>query len=158
MRLAAGLLAKKARAKGLATQSWVKTSLSPGSRAVGDYLESAGLMQPLDELGFQVTGYGCMTCCGGSGTLPDEIATDIRENGRSVAAVLSGNRNFEGRIHPQIGLAYLGAPPLVIAYALLGTVVRDITVEPLNAPCRLIFELPVGIANAVPRVRFDEVT
>ena len=130
--LAAGLLAKKARAKGLSTQSWVKTSLSPGSRAVGDYLESAGLMQPLDELGFQVTGYGCMTCCGGSGALADEIATDIRENGRSVAAVLSGNRNFEGRVHPQIGLAYLGAPPLVIAYALLGTIVRDITIEPLG--------------------------
>ncbi|MDP7390549.1 MAG: aconitate hydratase AcnA [Alphaproteobacteria bacterium] len=130
--LAAGLLAKKAREKGLSTQPWVKASLSPGSRAVGDYLESAGLMTPLEELGFHVTGYGCMTCCGGSGALPDQIAADIRENDRKVAAVLSGNRNFEGRVHPQIGLAYLGAPPLVIAYALFGTVTRDITGEPLG--------------------------
>ena len=130
--LAAGLLAKKAREKGLSPKPWIKTSLSPGSRAVGDYLTSAGLMAPLEELGFHVTGYGCMTCCGGSGALPDEIAEDITANARSVAAILSGNRNFEGRIHPQVNLAYLGSPPLVVAYALFGTILRDITSEPLG--------------------------
>jgi len=130
--LAAGLLAKKAREKGLSTKPWVKTSLSPGSRAVGDYLANSGLMTSLEELGFCVTGYGCMTCCGGSGVLPAPIAEDIAANDRSVAAMLSGNRNFEGRIHPQVNLAYLASPPLVVAYALFGTVVEDITAEPLG--------------------------
>jgi aconitate hydratase len=130
--LAAGLLAKKARDKGLSTNPWIKTSLSPGSRAVGEYLVRAGLMAPLEELGFHVTGYGCMTCCGGSGALAADIAEDIKTNNRRVAAVLSGNRNFEGRVHPQIKLAYLGAPPLVIAYALFGTITGDITTEPLG--------------------------
>ena len=130
--LAAGLLAKKACEKGLAAKPWIKTSLSPGSRAVGDYLARAGLMAPLEELGFHVTGYGCMTCCGGSGALAADIARDIETNNRSVAAILSGNRNFEGRVHPQVKLAYLGAPPLVIAYALFGTVTRDITAERLG--------------------------
>ncbi len=130
--LAAGLLAKKAREKGLTAKPWIKTSLSPGSRVVGDYLASAGLMAPLEALGFHVTGYGCMTCCGGSGRLPDDIAADIAANNRSVAAILSGNRNFEGRIHPQVKLAYLGSPPLVVAYAMFGSIVRDITTETLG--------------------------
>ncbi len=130
--LAAGLLAKKAREKGLTPKPWVKTSLSPGSRAVGDYLTNAGLMTPLEELGFHVTGYGCMTCCGGSGGLPENLVEDITANDLNVAAVLSGNRNFEGRIHPNVDLAYLGAPPLVIAYALFGTMLGDITTEPLG--------------------------
>ena len=89
-------------------------------------------MTPLEELGFHVTGYGCMTCCGGSGALAEDIAADLSANNRSVAAVLSGNRNFEGRVHPHVKLAYLGSPPLVIAYALLGSVVADITTEPLG--------------------------
>ena len=130
--LAAGLLAKKAREKGLSTKAWVKTSLSPGSRVVGEYLSNSGLMAPLEQLGFHVTGYGCMTCCGGSGALPDSIATDIESNATSVVAVLSGNRNFEGRIHPQVKLAYLASPPLVVAYALAGTTLCDITTEPLG--------------------------
>jgi len=130
--LAAGLLAKKAREKGLTPKPWVKTSLSPGSRAVGDYLTNAGLMTPLEELGFHVTGYGCMTCCGGSGGLPENLVDAITANELSVAAVLSGNRNFEGRIHPNVDMAYLGAPPLVIAYALFGTMLGDITTEPLG--------------------------
>lgn len=130
--LAAGLLAQKAVARGLTAKPWVKTSLSPGSRAVGDYLENAGLIAPLEALGFHVTGYGCMTCCGGSGALGAEVAADLAANQQSVAAVLSGNRNFEGRVHPHVKLAYLGAPPLVVAYAVFGTVLGDITSEPLG--------------------------
>ncbi|MEM7406383.1 MAG: aconitate hydratase AcnA [Pseudomonadota bacterium] len=130
--VAAGLLAQKAVARGLETKPWVKTSLSPGSRTVGDYLINAGLLEPLEQLGFHVTGYGCMTCCGGSGGLDHAITADIEGKNLQVAAVLSGNRNFEGRIHPLINLAYLGAPPLVVAYALLGSVTRDITTEPLG--------------------------
>ncbi len=130
--MAAGLLAQKARAKGLTAKPWIKTSLSPGSRAVGDYLESAGLITPLEELGFHITGYGCMTCCGGSGALAETVGEDITSNNLNVAAVLSGNRNFEGRVHPQVSLAYLGSPPLVVAYALLGNLVEDITTAPLG--------------------------
>ncbi len=130
--VAAGLLAAKAWARGLKPKPWVKTSLSPGSRAVGDYLSGAGLMEPLEAMGFHVTGYGCMTCCGGSGDLFGDIAEQITAGGLNAAAVLSGNRNFEGRIHPQVSLAYLASPPLVIAYALLGTMVADITTEPLG--------------------------
>jgi aconitate hydratase len=130
--LAAGLLAKKACEKGLKAKPWVKTSLSPGSRVVGDYLRKAGLMAPLEELGFHVTGYGCMTCCGGSGSLAGAIAKDIGANHQRVAAILSGNRNFQGHIHPDVELAYLGSPPLVVAYALLGTLCEDITSVPLG--------------------------
>ncbi|MFT5394273.1 MAG: aconitate hydratase [Gammaproteobacteria bacterium] len=130
--LAAGLLAKKAHEKGLTAKPWVKTSLSPGSRTVADYLESAGLIAPLEALGFHITGFGCMTCCGGSGSLAEDITRDIVASDLSVAAVLSGNRNFEGRIHPQVDLAYLGSPPLVVAYALLGTMVEDITTASLG--------------------------
>ncbi len=89
-------------------------------------------MAPLEALGFHVTGYGCMTCCGGSGALPADIAADIEENGRTVGALLSGNRNFEGRVHPQVKLNYLGAPPLVVAYALFGNLREDITTAPLG--------------------------
>ena len=130
--IAAGLLAKNARAKGLTAKPWIKTSLSPGSRAVGDYLTRAGLIEPLEELGFHIAGYGCMTCCGGSGGLRDDIAQAIKADNLSVAAVLSGNRNFEGRVHPQVKLNYLGSPPLVVAYAILGTVLKDITTAPLG--------------------------
>ena len=154
--VAAGLLAEKAWACGLKPKPWVKTSLSPGSRAVGDYLSAAGLMEPLEAMGFHVTGYGCMTCCGGSGDLLGDIAEQITAGALNAAAVLSGNRNFEGRIHPQVNLAYLASPPLVIAYALLGTIVADITTEPLGEDddgnavyLRDIWPTSHEIANAV---------
>ena len=130
--IAAGLLAKKAQKKGLKTRPWVKTSLSPGSRVVVDYLTRAELMEPLEWLGFHVAGFGCMTCCGGSGQLDHSISTDIQKRNLSAAAVLSGNRNFEGRIHPDVKLAYLGSPPLVVAYAILGNITKDITSQPLG--------------------------
>ncbi len=130
--LAAGLLAKKARERGLFAKPWVKTSLSPGSRAVGKYLSQAGLISPLEELGFHITGYGCMTCCGGSGDLAEHISSQIALKNLQVTAILSGNRNFQGRIHPNVDFAYLGAPPLVVAYALLGTMRRDITTTALG--------------------------
>ena len=148
--LAAGLLAKKAVAKGLRSKPWVKTSLSPGSRAVGAYLERSGLMTPLEALGFHVTGYGCMTCCGGSGALPDEIAADILENDKTVGAVLSGNRNFEGRVHSQVKLNYLGSPPLVVAYALFGNLREDITAAPLGEDA---FGAPVYLKDIWPSAR-----
>ena len=130
--IAAGLLAKKAQDKGLKTKPWVKTSLSPGSRVVVDYLTRAELMEPLEWLGFHVAGFGCMTCCGGSGQLDHSISTEIQKRNLSAAAVLSGNRNFEGRIHPDVKLAYLGSPPLVVAYAILGNITKDITSQPLG--------------------------
>ena len=130
--IAAGLLAKKAQDKGLKTKPWVKTSLSPGSRVVVDYLTRAQLMEPLEWLGFHVAGFGCMTCCGGSGQLDHSISTEIQKRNLSAAAVLSGNRNFEGRIHPDVKLAYLGSPPLVVAYAILGNITKDITSKPLG--------------------------
>ena len=130
--VAAGLLAKNARERGLTSKSWVKTSLSPGSRKVTGYLSSAGLLEPLEGLGFHVTGYGCMTCCGGSGALNPAVQEAIQASPKQVAAVLSGNRNFEGRIHPSVDLAYLASPPLVIAYAMLGTTTKDITSTPLG--------------------------
>lgn len=120
--LAAGLLAKKAREYGLQSKPWVKTSLAPGSQAVSEYFEKANLIKPLDELGFNLVGYGCTTCIGNSGPLPESVSLAIKEGHLSVAAVLSGNRNFEGRIHPEVRFAYLASPPLVVAYALAGTV------------------------------------
>ncbi|HVV23963.1 MAG TPA: aconitate hydratase AcnA, partial [Pseudonocardiaceae bacterium] len=129
--VAAGLLARNARARGLRSRPWVKTSLSPGSRAVTEYLTRAGLAEPLDELGFQVVGYGCMTCIGNSGPLLPGTA-DAVGDGAIVAAVLSGNRNFDGRINNDVSLNYLASPPLVVAYALAGTVLRDLTIEPLG--------------------------
>ena len=128
----AGLLARNARARGLRSRPWVKTSLSPGSRAVTEYLTRAGLSAPLDELGFQVAGYGCMTCIGNSGPLLPPTAAAVAEHGAVVAAVLSGNRNFEGRINNDVSLNYLSSPPLVVAYALAGSVVRDLATEPLG--------------------------
>ncbi|MBV8600302.1 MAG: aconitate hydratase AcnA, partial [Candidatus Eremiobacteraeota bacterium] len=130
--LAAGLLARNAVARGLRSKPWVKTSLAPGSRVVGDYLERAGLSPALDALGFQTVGYGCTTCMGNSGPLDDELSSEIEERDLVVTAVLSGNRNFEGRIHPLAKTSYLASPPLVVAYALAGTVRRDLSREPLG--------------------------
>jgi aconitate hydratase len=118
--LSAGLLAKKAVEKGLAAKPWVKTSLAPGSKVVTDYLVATGVQMYLDKLGFNLVGYGCTTCIGNSGPLPEPIAKTIRDNDMVVAAVLSGNRNFDGRINPQVKASYLASPPLVVAYALAG--------------------------------------
>ncbi len=130
--VAAGLLARNAVARGLRSKPWVKTSLAPGSRVVMDYLERAGLIEPLDQLGFYLVGFGCTTCIGNSGPLLDGVSEAVHEADLSVAAVLSGNRNFEGRIHPDVRLNYLGSPPLVVAYALAGTMNLDLTTEPLG--------------------------
>jgi len=129
--IGAGLLARNAVRRGLAARPWVKTSLSPGSRAVAEYLRAAGLQEPLDALGFQITGYGCMTCAGGSGPLKPAAAEAVEREGLVLAAVLSSNRNFEGRIHPQVRAAYIGSPALVVASALAGTVLRNLGSEPL---------------------------
>lgn len=130
--MAAGLLARNAVRSGLRPKPWVKTSLAPGSRAVTDYLASAGLDDPLETLGFHLVGYGCGTCNGNSGPLAKHISQRIEDEGLCTFAVLSGNRNFEGRIHPQIAGAYLASPPLVIAAALAGTVARDLARNPLG--------------------------
>ena len=114
------------------TTAWVKTSLAPGSRVVTDYLDAAGLQEPLDALGFQLVGYGCTTCIGNSGPLSDEISQAVRDDELAVGAVLSGNRNFEGRIHPLVRASYLASPPLVVAYALAGSVAIDLENEPLG--------------------------
>jgi aconitate hydratase len=130
--LAAGLVAQKAVERGLRTKPWVKTSLAPGSRVVIDYLERAGLMDPLNELGFNLVGFGCTTCIGNSGPLPDETTRAVEEDGLAVAAVLSGNRNFEARIHPLVRANYLASPPLVVAFALAGSVAADLSSDPLG--------------------------
>ena len=130
--VAAGLLARKAVAKGLKVPRWVKTSLAPGSQVVTDYLDAAGLSPHLDALGFQTVGYGCTTCIGNSGPLPEKIHQAVQDEGLVVAAVLSGNRNFEARIHPLIRANYLGSPPLVVAYALAGRIDIDLYNEPLG--------------------------
>lgn len=130
--LGAALLARKALEKGLKVKPWVKTSLAPGSQVVSDYLEKAGLQATLEELGFYLVGYGCTTCIGNSGPLLPEIAQAIEENDLTVASILSGNRNFEGRIHPQVKLSYLASPLLVVAYALAGTVNIDLKQDPLG--------------------------
>jgi aconitate hydratase A / 2-methylisocitrate dehydratase len=126
--VAAGLLARNARARGLSTKPWVKTSLAPGSKTVTEYLRRAGLSGPLDQLGFQLVGYGCMTCIGNSGPL----LPGVTESGAVVASVLSGNRNFDGRINNDVSLNYLASPPLVVAYALAGSITHDLTTEPLG--------------------------
>ncbi|MBV8489711.1 MAG: aconitate hydratase AcnA [Candidatus Eremiobacteraeota bacterium] len=128
----AGLLAKNAVERGLQAQPWVKTSLAPGSKVVTDYLAKAGLQEYLDRLGFHLVGYGCTTCIGNSGPLPADVAETIADQHLIVAAVLSGNRNFEGRIHPQVHANYLASPPLVVAYALAGRMDVDLTTEPLG--------------------------
>ncbi len=130
--LAAGLVAKKALAKGLKVKPWVKTSLAPGSQVVTDYLAKSGLQTDLDALGFNLVGYGCTTCIGNSGPLPEAIANAITEGDLCAAAVLSGNRNFEGRVNPNTKANYLASPPLVVAYALAGSVAIDLTTQPLG--------------------------
>jgi aconitate hydratase len=130
--VAAGLLAKAAVEKGLTSKPWVKTTLAPGSKVVTDYYEKAGLNAYLDKLGFQTVGYGCTTCIGNSGPLPAEVSAAVNEGDLAVVSVLSGNRNFEGRINPDIKMNYLASPPLVVAYALAGTMDMDITTEPLG--------------------------
>jgi aconitate hydratase len=130
--LAAGLLAKRAVERGLSRQPWVKTSLAPGSQVVTTYLEESGLMPYLEQLGFHLVGYGCTTCIGNSGPLPDEVSAAIRQNHLVVCAVLSGNRNFEGRIQQDVRANYLASPPLVVAYALAGRMTLDLTTEPLG--------------------------
>ncbi len=130
--MAAGLLARKAVAKGLKAKPWVKTSLAPGSKVVTDYYDKAGLTRDLDALGFQLVGYGCTTCIGNSGPLDEEISAAVNENDLAVTAVLSGNRNFEGRINPDVKMNYLASPPLVIAYALAGTMDFDFEKDSLG--------------------------
>jgi aconitate hydratase len=130
--LAAGLLARNAVAKGLEAKPWVKTTLAPGSKVVTEYYEKAGLMDDLEALGFYLVGYGCTTCIGNSGPLPEEISHAVHDNDLAVTAVLSGNRNFEGRINPDVKMNYLASPPLVIAYALAGTMDFDFETEPLG--------------------------
>jgi aconitate hydratase len=130
--IAAGLLAKKAVEYGLATKPWVKTSLAPGSKVVTEYLREAGLQSYLDQLGFSLVGYGCTTCIGNSGPLPDDVSAEVDAKNLVVASVLSGNRNFEGRIQQQVRANYLASPPLVVAYALVGKMTADLITEPLG--------------------------
>ncbi|NBO45847.1 MAG: aconitate hydratase AcnA [Actinobacteria bacterium] len=131
--IAAGLLARNAAARGLRSKPWVKTTLAPGSRVVMDYYQRAGLVEPLNSLGFDVVGYGCTTCIGNSGPLPQEISAAVNEHDLAVASVLSGNRNFEGRINPDVKMNYLASPPLVVAYAIAGTMNIDLQNEPLGS-------------------------
>ena len=130
--LAAGLLARNARAHGLEVKPWVKTSLAPGSRVVTEYYEASGLQEDLNALGFHVVGYGCTTCIGNSGPLPEEIEAAVDEAGLIVGSVISGNRNFEGRVHGKVKASYLASPPLVVAYALAGSLEVDLATEPLG--------------------------
>ena len=130
--VAAGLLARNAVAKGLKAKPWVKTSLAPGSQVVAEYLANSGLQLDLDKVGFNLVGFGCTTCIGNSGPLPEEISKSINENGIVAAAVLSGNRNFEGRVSPDVQANYLASPPLVVAHALAGTVTKNLAVEPIG--------------------------
>lgn len=160
--MAAGLLAKKAVEKGLARQPWVKTSLAPGSKVVTDYLDAAGLTPYLEQLGFNLVGYGCTTCIGNSGPLPEPIETAIKAGDLTVGAVLSGNRNFEGRIHPLVKTNWLASPPLVVAYALAGNMNVNLSADPLGhdaqgKPVYLKDIWPSGqeIANAVEMVKTD---
>ncbi|MCR5878230.1 aconitate hydratase AcnA [Phenylobacterium sp. J367] len=130
--IAAGLVAKKAVEKGLQVKPWVKTSLAPGSQVVTDYLKAAGLTKSLDALGFNLVGYGCTTCIGNSGPLPEPVSDAISKNDLVAVSVLSGNRNFEGRVNPDVRANYLASPPLVVAYALAGTMLKDLSTEPLG--------------------------
>ena len=130
--VAAGLVARKARALGLTSKPWVKTSLAPGSQVVTDYLNESGLSEDLNALGFDLVGYGCTTCIGNSGPLPEPISKAINDNDLVAVSVLSGNRNFEGRVSPDCRANYLASPPLVVAYALKGTVRSDMVNEPIG--------------------------
>jgi len=129
--IGAGLLARNAAAKGLKAKPLVKTSLAPGSQVVAEYLSNSGLQAELDKVGFNLVGFGCTTCIGNSGPLQEDISKSINDNGVVAAAVLSGNRNFEGRVSPDVQANYLASPPLVVAYALAGTVTRDLAAEPI---------------------------
>lgn len=160
--MAAGLLAKKALEKGLQRKPWVKSSLAPGSQVVTRYLEEAGLQRYLDDLGFSLVGYGCTTCIGNSGPLPAPVAATIAENDMIVSAVLSGNRNFEGRVHPQVKANWLASPPLVVAFALAGTTQMDLTTDPLGHDpkgqpiyLRDIWPSNAEVADAVAKVSSD---
>jgi aconitate hydratase len=145
--LGAGILARNAVEKGLTRKPWVKTSLAPGSKVVTEYLDKAGLTEPLEQLGFNLVGYGCTTCIGNSGPLPDEISAAVNEGDLAVVSVLSGNRNFEGRINPDVKMNYLASPPLVVAYALAGTMDWD----PLNEPLGIGRDgVPVMLADVWP--------
>jgi aconitate hydratase len=130
--IGAGLLARNAAARGLKAKPWVKTSLAPGSQVVAEYLANSGLQKDLDKVGFNLVGFGCTTCIGNSGPLPDEISKSINDNGIIAAAVLSGNRNFEGRVSPDVQANYLASPPLVVSYALAGSVTKNLATEPLG--------------------------
>jgi aconitate hydratase len=130
--IGAGLLARNAAAKGLKAKPWVKTSLAPGSQVVAEYLSNSGLQKDLDKVGFNLVGFGCTTCIGNSGPLPEEISKSINDNGIVAAAVLSGNRNFEGRVSPDVQANYLASPPLVVAHALMGSVTKNMATEPLG--------------------------
>jgi aconitate hydratase len=130
--IGAGLVAKKAVERGLSSKPWVKTSLAPGSKVVTEYLRRAGLEKYLDQIGFSLVGYGCTTCIGNSGPLPDEVSAEVEARNLVVASVLSGNRNFEGRIQQQVRANYLASPPLVVAYALAGRMTIDLTTEPIG--------------------------
>ncbi len=161
--LGAGLLAKNAVEKGLDSRPWVKTSLAPGSQVVTDYLEAAGLTPYLEALGFHLVGYGCTTCIGNSGPLPLPVAEAVAKEGLAVAAVISGNRNFEGRVHPQVRMNFLGSPPLVVAYALAGHVDWDTEKEPIGhdrsgAPVFLkdIWPTPEQLKNAMAQVKPEQ--
>ncbi|MCG7601661.1 aconitate hydratase AcnA [Halomonas sp. McH1-25] len=160
--LAAGLLARKAVEKGLSTKPWVKTSLAPGSKVVTDYLAAGGVQEDLDKLGFNLVGYGCTTCIGNSGPLPEQIEKAVDAGDLTVASVLSGNRNFEGRVHPLVKTNWLASPPLVVAYALAGNVRLDLTKEPIGNghdgnPVYLkdIWPSQAEIAEAVEQVKTD---
>ena len=160
--MAAGLLAKKAAARGLMPKPWVKASLAPGSKVVSDYLAHAGLTPYLDQLGFNLVGYGCTTCIGNSGPLPEPIETAIKQGDLTVGAVLSGNRNFEGRIHPLVKTNWLASPPLVVAYALAGNMKVNLNLDPLGhdrsgQPVYLkdIWPSSAEIAHAVQQVSTD---
>ena len=156
--VAAGLLAKKAVERGLDTKPWVKPSLAPGSKTVTDYLTAAGLMPYLEALGFHVVGYGCTTCIGNSGPLPDKVSEAVRTGDLVVASILSGNRNFEGRVNPQVKMNFLASPPLVVAYALADEMDLDLTTEPLGVDrngqpvfLREIWPTPQEVAETIAR-------
>ena len=130
--IAAGLVARNARSRGLQTRPWVKTSLAPGSKVVTKYLEETGLLEDLENMGFNIVGYGCTTCIGNSGPLNPDIAKAVNEKQLFTSSVLSGNRNFEGRIHPLIKHNFLASPPLVVAYAIAGSMLVNLEKEPLG--------------------------
>ncbi len=166
--LGAGLVAKKAAALGLKVKPWVKTSLAPGSQVVTEYLQQAGLLDDLEMLGFHIVGYGCATCIGNSGPLPEPVSKAIAEGNLSACSVLSGNRNFEGRVHAEVRMNYLASPPLVVAYAIAGTMDIDLYNDPLGVDSKgnKVFlkdiwptqkEVSDIVASAVNREEFTQV-